>query len=181
MKKSFNFCLTAIFLSILFMSCASLPKKVKPGDTLVIGRVEIKAHDIESYDGLNMNGVFYSDVELELKEQLHGKTRIIKPNKNGCFYITGLKANYTYGFTKASYYVYKSDGGYVKMSVDIPEPKWFVASDNIILNIGCTYYYFDGIKKWVTWETKNHYYVKEFFQELDEESEWFSKRIVDWR
>lgn len=180
MKKSFFLVLCSLVIPILFMSCATLPKTVKPGDTLVIGRVEIKAHDYKMFGEYDMNGIFHSDVELELVEQATGRIRKITPNKDGCFYISRLKANSTYGFKKATYKVFKSNG-YAWCSVDIPEPRWFVASDNIVVNLGCTYYDFDGKNNWASWKTTNHFYVKQFFHDIDEESEWFEKDIIDLR
>ena len=181
MKKYYLFSLLTIVAACFFMSCASLPKTVKPGDTLVIGRVEVKAHDYSLFSGTNLNGTFHSDVELEISEQVSGRKVTIKPNKDGCFYIKGLKAGYSYAVTKVSYMALKDGGGGVKMSVNISYPKYFLAIDNKVVNLGCTYYDFDGAKNWVTWETKNHYYVKEFFNDLQEESEWYDKSIVDYR
>ncbi len=180
MKKSYFFVLCSFVVAILFMSCATLPKTVKPGDTLVIGRVEIKAHDYALYNGYEMNGTFHSDVELELTEQSSGKKRNIKPNKDGCFYIKGLKPECTYGFTKATYKVNHSNG-YAYCWVEIPEPRWFTPIDNKVINIGCTYYDFDGSKHLVSWNTTNHFYVRQFFEDIDEESEWFEKDVIDLR
>lgn len=181
MKKNRISTVFALSLLLVLSSCASIPKKVKPGDTLVIGRAEIFTHDYAKYNDIDLNGIFHSEMELTLKDMVFGKERIIKPNEDGCFYISGLRAHGTYGFTKVVYSVHNNDGSGVKMSVNISNPKTFIPYDNIVVNIGCTYYDFDGITNYVTWQTRNHYYVQQFYEDLDQESEWFDKEIVNQR
>lgn len=182
MKKYCLFSLLTIVAASFFISCASLPKKVKPGDTLVIGRVEVKAHDYGIFNGTVLNGTFHSNIELEFTQQDTGIKRNVKPNKDGCFFIKSFKPDTTYGITKVTYEVKNAaqDGG-VLNSVVINNPKWFTAADNKIINLGCTYFDFDGSKNWVTINTTNHFYVKQFFQDLEEDSEWYDKDIIDLR
>lgn len=180
MKKYCLFSLLTIVAASFFMSCASLPKTLKPGDTLIIGYAEIKAHDFTLYSGTNLNGTFHSDVELEISEQVSGRKVTVKPNREGYFYVKGLKAGYSYAITKVSYMAERDGGGGVKMTVNVAYPKYFVAIDNKVVNLGCTYYDFDGSKNWVTWVTRNHHQVKVFFESLQDESEWYEKDIVEY-
>jgi len=180
MKKSLLFSLSALF-ALFFLSCASIPKTVNPGDTLVIGRVEITAHDYKRTNDVEINGTYYSEVELTLKDMISGSEKLIKPDENGCFYISGLKAHGTYGFTKVQFLAMANDGHGVKLWVDISQPRTFIPYDNQVVNIGCTYYDFNGAKNWVTWDVRNFFYVQECFNDLEDESEWFDKPIVEQR
>ena len=100
MKKSILFNLLALSAVVFLTSCATLPKKVKPGDSLVIGRVEINVHDYGTFDGINLNETDISEVELVLKDVISGKEKLIRPNKDGFLYITGLTPHRTYAFTQ---------------------------------------------------------------------------------
>lgn len=182
LKNYFLFCLIAAFNAVFFMSCASLPKTVKSGDTLVIGRVEVKAHDYPVFNGTVMNGTFHSNIVLEFTDYDTGVKRNIKPNKDGCFFIKNFKPNATYGITKVTYEVKNAaQNGGVSCFVNIPSPNWFTPVDNKVINLGCTYFDFDGSRNWVTWNKANHFYVKQFFQDLQDETEWYDKEIIDLR
>lgn len=181
MKKSLLFSFLALCALMLFASCATLPKKVKPGDSLVIGRVEINVHDYGTFDGVNLNETDISEVELVLKDVIYGKEKIIRPNKDGFLYITGLTPHRTYAFTHLKFSVVANDGHGGIFNTDLPQIRSFIAYDNIIVNIGCTSFDYNGAKSWVSWKTSNYYYVKENFESLDEESEWFDKEILEQR
>ena len=181
MKKSLLFSVLTLVIAVSFMSCASLPKKVKPGDTLVIGRVEVKTSGYENFMDVEFNGIFHDGIELTIRDQITGKERTVLPNKDGCFYITGLKAHGTYGISKLKLTRHGISGAYSWLEFEIPNPKVIIPYDNMVVNTGCLYIYFDYTAGQVSWETKNHFYVNQFFQELEEDSEWFEKKMYNQR
>ena len=77
--------------------------------------------------------------------------------------------------------VVANDGHGGIFNTDLPQVRSFIAYDNIVVNIGCTSFDYNGAKSWVSWKTSNYYYVKENFESLDEESEWLNKEIVEQR
>lgn len=180
MKKVFSL-ISAIFLGSLLVSCASIPKKVNPGDTLVIGRVEVKTHDYIPYEDIKINGTFHEGIEMTVKNVRSNKELIVKSNKDGCFFISNLVAGDTYEITHLKLTVYSNSGACQWIEVSFSNPRTFVPLDNQVLNIGCTYYDFDGANNWASWQTGNHNYVKEFFKDLPDESEWFEKEIKTLR
>ena len=82
MKKSLFFVLM-VFCSAIFVSCASLPKTVKPGDTLVIGRAEAYLHDFLQFEDVDFKGRKLSGIEITIKEVNTGKRFITKTERLG--------------------------------------------------------------------------------------------------
>ncbi|MCR5765209.1 MAG: hypothetical protein K6G09_04435 [Treponema sp.] len=182
MKKTSLFVLLACCAALIFSSCASIPKKAKPGDTLVIGRAEVYSHDYISLYGVKVNGELCYNIEITIKDMIHGGEKIIRTNEEGFFCIKGLKPAVSYGITKVLYKSYGSDGAWFQNSVLINNPETFIPYDNMVLNLGTTHYDFDGKKNWVTWRRMDTEKVKKYFLDLHEEedSEWFNKEIIDW-
>ena len=182
MKKTSVFILFACFAAVLFASCASIPKKAKPGDTLIIGRAEVYSHDYISLYGVKVNGDLCYNIEITVKDIIHGGEKIFRTNEEGFFCIKGLKPSVSYGITKVLYKSYGSDGSWFQNYVLINTPETFIPYDNMILNLGTTYYDFDGKNNWVKWRTSDFDKVKDYFLDLEEEedSEWFSKEIIKW-
>ena len=180
MKKSILFAMIALCSSIL-ISCASLPKTVKPGDTLVIGRAEAYLHDYLAFEDVDFKGRKLAGIEITIKEVNTGKKFIVKTDNDGCFITTKCKAGPSYALESFKITVSGNSGAQRSISVSFSNPRIFSAHDNCVVNLGGLYIDFDGKNNWATWEVKNHFYVKQFFEELDEESEWHNKQIIDLR
>lgn len=179
MKKSLFFVLM-VFCSAFFVSCASLPKTVKPGDTLVIGRAEAYLHDFLQFEDVDFKGRKLSGIEITIKEVNTGKKFITKTNNDGCFIIKNCKPGYSYAMETFKIFASGNAGGRW-VSVSFPNPRVFSAHDNCIVNLGGLYIDFDGKNNWASWEVKNHFYVKQFFEEIDVDSEWHDKEMIDLR
>ena len=179
MKKSLLFTMIAL-CSAIFVSCASLPKNVKPGDTLVIGRAEAYLHDYLPFADVDFTGRKLSGIEITIKEVNTGKRFVTKTNEDGCFIISRCKPGYSYAMETFKI-IASGNSGARWVTLSFPNPRTFSAHDNFVVNLGGLYIDFDGKNNWATWEVKNHYYVKQFFEELDEESEWHNKEIIDLR
>ncbi|MCR4742314.1 MAG: hypothetical protein K5866_05540 [Treponema sp.] len=172
-----------ILLAGILTSCASIPSKVKPGDTLVVGKMEVKAHDYKYSErtGIDLNATYTYNIEITIKDIISGKEFPVMTNEDGFFFVKGLKAHTPYAISKVMVTAYSMSGWYTTFGVTLNTPPEFVPYDNQVVNIGATYFDADGSKSYWTSQTSNHYLVKEYFEELSEGSEWASKNIVDWK
>lgn len=172
-----------ILISGLLTSCASIPGKVKPGDTLVIGKVEVKAHDFKYSEKtkIDLNATYKQNITLTVKNVVDGKEVQVQTNEDGFFFLKGLKAHNLYYISKVNVAAYSMSGWQTNLFVNLGNSNSFVAYDNQVINLGSTYYDVDGIKQMWSWQISNYYIVKEYFKELSKDSEWGDKNIVEWR
>lgn len=181
MKKNVFFIGIFTFLFIL-MSCVSIPKKVKNGDTLVIGQVTVNGHGYKVFpeeNNLTLNGFHTDNIEVTIAEWDTGKERKMIIPKDGFFYWTGLKANETYIIKKVEYKVTAPSGAWVNAWIDQVTNMSFIPKENTVVNIGINHFDFNGVSNWVEWnrnywgDTQNH------FKGLELDSEWMKKSIVN--
>ncbi|MCR4735731.1 MAG: hypothetical protein K5829_12090 [Treponema sp.] len=181
MKKSFLIFMLALLVSLFFISCATLPKTVEPGSALVIGRAESKVHGYNQFEDVDFKGRKLGNMEITVEEESTKKEFIVKTDEEGLFVITKCKPNHSYKLKTFKFTSASNSGAYRSVSVSFPNSVTFVAKENVVSNIGSIYIDFDGEANMASYQVKNHYYVKQSFLDLDEESEWLEKRIIDLR
>ena len=181
MKKVFLFSLFTLLAAVLVMSCSSIPKTVKPGDTLVIGRAEAYVHGFKKFQDVKFDGRILGNMEITVREEKTDKKIMVRTDEDGCFIINKCKAHEKYAIEGYKLTVTSDTGASQSVWVTLYYPPTFIAYDNQVINVGGIYIDFDGENKVATYEVKNHYYVKQFFEDMAAESEWADKPIVDWR
>lgn len=183
MKKVFDLVkiLLGTAVAVMLVSCASIPKKVKPGDTLVIGRIEVDIKGAQNFEDVEFNGRFHDGIELTIMESKTKKEKTIYPDEDGFFYISGLKAHEPYQIKSMKITRYGYSGASMWHELPVAGAKNFIPYDNIVVNIGCLNYDIDYEANYYETNYSNYYYVKDCFERLNFESEWFDKEIVDQR
>jgi len=177
MKKSF---ILLSLLSILFVSCASVPKAVKPGDTLVIGNLSCIMLGYKNYEDVNLNGTIKEGVELTIMDlKKYSDVKTVKTDKNGFFVITGLTPHESYCISKIKISKTGNSGASLTTGLEFtPENRHgFVAYDNAVVNIGTTTYTFNGRDNWVNWSFDEYWEAERMFKQEAAESEWLTKQI----
>ncbi|MCR4954242.1 MAG: hypothetical protein K6A43_09230 [Treponema sp.] len=181
MKKVFPSILLTLLAAVFISSCSSIPKTVKPGDTLVIGRVEAYVHGYKQYEDVKFDGRILGNMEITVRNVKTRKSFVVKTDKDGCFIINNCKPHEQYALEGYKLQIISNSGYSRTVWVTLSYPPTFIAYDNQVINVGGIYLDFDGEKNVAFYEVKNHYYVKQFFEDFAAESEWADKPIVDWR
>lgn len=179
MQKKINL-FTILSLVLILSSCASLPKTVKAGEALVIGRAEFVTRNFAPYEGYNVNGDYKSGITLTLSDWDSGKQQKVEVDKDGYFYLTKLNPDHQYTFVRADLVTAVGSGAY-QFWIQMSPPFFFSPKEGSVLNLGTLNLDLDGAKNWATWNYSNHYRVKENFKNLDEDSEWLDMPIIDHR
>lgn len=181
MKKIF-FSMTVLLLSLISISCASVPKKMKKGDSMVIGKVDVEAVNYPvSVGDVNFNGHYMEGNEIIIRNIKTGKEKSITTDKDGYFYVSGLIPHDTYEITTLKVTHYENSGSGITVTTEFSSPRQFVVYDNIVVNLGATFYTLDGSTNMTSWEITSYYLVKQYFQEIAAESEWLNAEIIDSR
>lgn len=170
---------TIIAAVTMLASCASLPKKVKKGDSLVIGQVEVRTLGYENYEDVKFNGTFHDGIELTITDVKTNKEIKVSPDKEGYFYITGLKPHESYRISKFKLTRYGNSGASTWIEPDVYDQRTFIAYDNIVVNTGLHAFTSNWLAKEFIYEIKKHNSVKNHFLEQDFDSEWMDKEIVN--
>jgi len=180
MKKVNSF--LCIFLSVLILSsCATLPKKVKENDTLVIGQIHCTSSGYKKYKDVEINGTYSTGIEMTVLDTITSREYKVLPDKEGYFYIKNLPTHHAccISFVKATRMASSGNGYYVSISIPPEQRKLFIPYKNQVVNLGTIDYFFDGSRNWVTWDYKGFSGVNYHFLNLDEDSEWLSKKIYE--
>lgn len=177
MKKNLSLIL-ALTLVFLLTSCASVPKKIKPGDSLVIGQAKIQSRGYKDTGYGNMNGTFKGGIEITIKDLNTNKEKVIKTDKDGYFFVKGLAPHNPHQISKVKMTVSGNNGTYSTW-VEFTNAEIFIPYDNLVTNIGCTTYIFDGKTNTVWFECRDHYKMRSVFKERSEGTEWQDKKIYD--
>lgn len=181
MKKSVVFkSLLICMLAVCFASCASIPKKVQKGDTLVIGYVSV-ASILNNSDNREFGGrdqTITRNIEVTIENVKNNEKRVVYTDKNGYLFITGLKAHEPYRITKVLFKV-NGNAGSSTTWVNLYNTESFIPYENAVVNIGCTKYIFNQKINQVTYETKDHFRMRSVFKEVSEGSEWADAKIYD--
>lgn len=178
MKKNV-FYIGILLSAFLLVSCVSLPKKVKEGDTLVMGRFTVNGFGYDEWKEYNisLNGYHTDNITVTIAEWETGKEKIYQIPNDGYFYWTGLKADELYIIKRIEYKVLHNSGAYVNAWVDNVTNMSFTPKEETVVNIGVNHFDFNGTTNWSEWnrdywgDTKNH------FVGLGIETEWLSKDI----
>ncbi len=168
----------SIFLLAVLSSCATIPQKVKPGDTLVIGNATIEAFGFENTGLGKLSGTIHTGIEITFQNTTTKKERTIRTDSDGNFFLSGLTANQPHRISKVSIKV-EGGGGSTTHTVTFTNSEVFIPYDNTVTNIGCTKYIFDGFKNEVRYECRDHYKMRVAFKDISEDSEWADKTIND--
>lgn len=172
MKKSLLIAAVIAFVAIL-SSCASIPKKVKDGDTLLIGRTEVYVHDYPDYQDVKINGIYYDHIELTISCVQNNSKKIVRPNKDGYFYITGLTPHYSYYISSAKFTAGSTSGYYYTITLDMSSyEKDFIPYENAVVNMGCLNIDFNGENNYANWSYSRPEIVKANFDTIDSDSQW---------
>lgn len=182
MKKQINVLKGLVVLAAVAMlsSCASLPKKVKPGEGLVIGRAAFTVQNVAPYEGQKLNGTYKDGIKLTLVDWDTQAKKEIVLDKDGYFYLSNLNPNHQYTFTRADLGIKLNSGAY-EFWIQMGNPKLFSPKEGQVLNLGYLFLTLNGANNSATWDYSSHYLVKENFQALEEDSEWLDMPIVDLR
>lgn len=178
MKKSFI--LLSILSTLLLISCASVPKSVKPGDTLTIGDVSCVMVGYPNFEDVKTNGTFKEGIELTIYDAINKKeVKTVKTDKNGFFTITGLKPHITYCITRIKVTRVGSSGASYSNWADYsPENAIsFIAYDNLVVNIGSRMFSFNDNSRSVLCSFMDYRQTEKLFKEQAAESEWLTKQI----
>lgn len=180
MKKVLNLFLILTFL-LICTSCSSLPKTVKAGDTLVIGRVTCSLTGYEDYGEVKVNGRYTKGIELKVLDTIDNKEYTVRTDDDGYFYLKNLPPHHacTVTFVKVTKSGVSGNGYSVWIDIQPNSRKIFIPYKEMVVNLGTTDYYFDGKKNWVNWENINYTQVSVHFKQLEEKSEWLEKKIYD--
>lgn len=159
MSERFRICkifLIGILIGLI-SSCSSVPKTIKNGDTLIIGRITIGQND--------------SEYLLVIKEVKSGKAKAVKTDSKGYFLIRGLKAGETYSYVE----VKEGGGSWIKVPLNM---KRFVPFENSVVNLGWMDFSFGG-SSYGSWRFKDYAEVRNFFFRMADQrdSEWFDADI----
>lgn len=177
MKKVLGL-ISTILLAVMLTSCLTVPKKVKRGDSLVIGQVGVRVLGAEAFSDIKFNGTFYDNIEIDVTNAKTNHSKMVKPNQKGYFFITGLKPHETYYISRIKM-MRSGNGGTQWVEQSIGPMKSFIAYDNIVVNIGCNLFTFNYLSNEFTYEVRNFNAVKNNFLEAAEDSEWLDKDIVN--
>ena len=177
--KKYLLTFLSVLLTMIFTSCVSIPKTIKDGSTLVIGKIKVDASGFKSdSDYGNINGSYTGGAEVTVRDVIHGKEIVIHPDKQGFFYTTKLTAHGTYYISKVSITV-NGNKGTRTMWFDFPPQTTFIPYEEAIVNIGNMNVYFNGNTNSVSWEIRDHYKVKKYFDELELETEWNDAQVYE--
>ena len=176
MKKSF---ILLILAGLFFTSCATLPKKVTPNETLLTGCIKATAHGYATYGTSSVNNSKSTKIEITMSDSKDMKVYKIKPNKDGLFVIKGLSAGETYRIRNLKLISEGGDGSSAWVFVNFQNHKPITMDSEAITNIGYIAIDFDGKTNYTTWTIDRHYYVEDKFKALaeEEDSEWAYKRF----
>ncbi len=180
--KKFSFLLGIIFSAILLSSCATLPKTVADGDTLIIGQIRCTLSGYDENIGAKLNGVFTKDVEITVLDVNENKEYFYRPDKDGYIFMTNLPPHHACCISKVKVTAraYSGNGGWsVGLDIQPEQRKILIPWDNKVVNMGCLDFYFDGKRNWVNWEYSNHSAVNVHFKQLSDNSEWMMKEVYD--
>lgn len=176
MKKIGLFGILLVLVGVV-VSCATLPKEVKEGDTLVIGGFEVQTTGYNDTGYGRIKSEVKGGIKIHVTDAKSGKEYLYTTNKDGYVYMKNLKAHESYYVSKVEMNVSGSKGTFSTW-VDMPKNDIFIPYDRTVVNIGIKYFVFDGENHRVSWETKGHEIVEFDFSCLDVDSEWMSKDIV---
>lgn len=179
MQKKFG--ILGILLSVLMLaSCASVPKKVKPGTGLVIGRTTFTVQNCAPYEGQKLNGSYKNGVKLTLVDWDTQAQKEILADDEGYFYLPKLNPDHQYTFTRAEVAI-KLNNGVYSFWVQMGNPKFFSPVEGEVLNLGYLFVTLNCQNNMADWDYSSHYLVKENFLEIAEDSEWATMPIEDLR
>lgn len=181
MKKSLITILMAAIVALSFCSCASIPKKVKEGSSLVIGRLEADVSYYSNNTGIDidLNGTYHREIQLIIENTETGKKTTIRPDKNGYFYLSNLQPNTTYNYVWAQVTV-ESTSASRWVNFDIRN--WsFTPYEDTVINLGTLRFALDGQRNRVTWSSYEFPQVAEHFKSVAGNSEWANVDIYDYK
>lgn len=174
-----GFCL--FLVSLLFVSCATLPKAVKENDSLVIGEIEINAFGYSPTYGISMSGIITSGIELTIQDLETKHIKTVTGKKNGFIMMKNLKNDHRYRITGVKVTKNSNDGASYSIAVSDCNIREFVPEAGKVANIGKIYLDFDGNTNIAAWTVKDAEVVAEYFNNLDPESEWHLAEMVNYR
>lgn len=175
MKKSIFIVLAALILT----SCATLPKQVKPNETLLVGCVSTSVFGYKQ-EYKKLNDEKNNKIELTIKDTNSIKEFLVKPNKDGLFIVKGLNPASSYKITRMKLIAETNDGA-SWVTIDFPNPTTFKPLYETVNNVGLIRINFNGQTNMCYWSIEDHAYVKRKFLTLakDEESEWAEKEFYN--
>jgi len=180
MKKVF-FVLGMILSTMILTSCATLPKKVKEGDTLIIGQITCSLSGYDNYEKGKPKGLSKDKIEAKVLDVNTNKEYNVVPDKDGFFFLKNLPAHHAcvISYIKVTRTDPNGSGYYVTFEVPASQRKVMIPYSDAVVNAGTYKYYFDGKRNWVTWENTGNSAVNVHFKQMNEDSEWFEKKMYD--
>lgn len=179
MKKSLISLLTLLSLTLCLCSCGSIPKKIKEGTSLVIGRLEAEAtYYPADGTGIDFNGIYHKSIQLKIINTETGKEVTIRPDKNGYFYLNNLNADQTYNLLWAQV---TAESTSATRWVSFNITNWsFTPYEGTVINLGTIRFALDGQRNRVAWSSYEFDEVREHFESVAKDSEWISIDVYDY-
>lgn len=179
MKKSF-FLLCAL-LSVFLISCSSVPKTVKSGDSIAIGRIEANLHDYRPFEDVEFKGRKTDGLELTFVDLDASKILHVKPNRDGFLMIKNFIPEHRYVADSMKITVTGTSGSQVSLTINFTAKKPFTLYENKVLNLGDVIVDCNGANNSCMLKVNSFVFARQYFKDLceEEESEWYDVEIVN--
>lgn len=165
--------LLAVMGVMLMASCAST-MRVEPdteSDILIIGQLVLKVENHKSKNGLPLNGIYHSGIELTFNDRASGEETVVKTRgAEGLFYFFGMKGS-EYELTKLYYRKENASGAWSDIWLNLNDLS-FSTDLGRVFNLGEIEWNFDFKKNTYVDQIQAYSSVENAIRERYSESRW---------